>query len=101
MAKHVNQNYKRGMSTTKNDPAKYGKNWAGIEFQLMTGAKAKQAIAPATQPIIGSLVIGNTKVELTFSEANKIITEIVQGQQAYNTAKKLGQLESGMGTYRG
>ena len=99
--KHIKQDYKRGMSTTKVDPAKYGKNWAGIEFQLATGAKTKQAIAPATQPIIGSLVIGNAVVELTFSETNKIITEIVQGQQAYNTAKKLGQLESGMETYRG
>lgn len=99
--KHINQDYKRGMSTTKVDPAKYGKNWANIEFELMTGAKAKQAIAPANQPIVGALVIGNTRVELTFSETNKIITEIVQGQQAYNTAKKLGQLESGMETYRG
>ena len=99
--KHINQDYKRGMSTTKVDPAKYGKHWAGIEFQLATGAKSKQPTAPATQPIVGSLVIGNAVVELTFSETNKIITEIVQGQQAYNTAKKLGQLELGMETYRG
>jgi len=101
MAKHINQNYKRGMSTTKNDPAKYGKNWAGIEFQLMTGAKATQPTPPATQPIIGTLVVGNSKVELTFSETNRIITELVAGQQAFNTAKKMGQLEAGMGTYRG
>ena len=67
----------------------------------MTGAKAKNPIAPATQPIIGTLILGSKKVELTFSEANKIMTEIVQGQQAYNTAKKLGLLEEGMGTYRG
>ncbi len=99
--KHKNQDYKRGMTTTKNDPAKYGKNWSSIEFQLMTGAKALNAVPPATQPIIGTLVIGNQRVELTFSESNRVLTEIVQGQQAFYTAKKMGQLEEGMGTYRG
>ena len=99
--KHTNQDYKRGMSTTKVDPAKYGKNWSAIEFELMTGNKALKATPPANQPIIGTLVIGNKRVELTFSESNKILTEIVQGQQAYNTAKKMGCLEEGMGTYRG
>tara|TARA_B110000908_G_scaffold170937_1_gene232005 strand:+ start:993 stop:1298 length:306 start_codon:yes stop_codon:yes gene_type:complete len=101
MGQHVNNNYKRGMSTTDADPAKYGKHWANINFELMTGAKATVPVAPSNQPIIGTLVIGNKRVELTFSEANKIMSEIVQGQQAYNTAKKLGQLEAGMGTYRG
>jgi len=99
--KHKNQDFKRGQSTTKQDPAKYGKNWAGIEFQLMTGAKAHNPTPPANQPIIGTLCIGSKKVEVTFSEANRIINELFQGQQAYNTAKKLGQLEDGMGTYRG
>lgn len=97
----LNLNYKRGMSTTDVDPAKYGKNWSNIEFQLMTGAKALNPLPPATQPIIGTLVVGDKRVEITFSEANRIMSEIVQGQQAYNTAKKLGQLEAGMGTYRG
>jgi hypothetical protein len=101
MGQHVNNNYKRGMSTTDADPAKYGKHWANINFELMTGAKALTPTHPATQPIIGTLVLGNKKVEITFSEANRIMSEIVQGQQAYNTAKKLGQLEAGMGTYRG
>ena len=67
----------------------------------MTGSKAKNPIAPAEQPLVGTLVIGNKRVELTFSETNKIITELVAGQQAHTTAKKLGQLEEGMGTYRG
>jgi hypothetical protein len=96
-----NQTYKKGMSTTSNDPAKYGQNWTNIEFQLMTGDKATKVVPPATQPIIGTLVVGNKRIELTFSEANKVMTEIQQGQQAYNTAKKMGALETNMGTYRG
>lgn len=99
--KHQNQNYKRGQSSNDFVPGKYGKNWESIEFQLMTGIKAKVAQAPATQPIIGTLVVGGNKVELTFSESNKLITELVAGQQAHTTAKRLGQLEEGMGTYRG
>tara|TARA_R110001592_G_scaffold135314_1_gene351538 strand:+ start:184 stop:483 length:300 start_codon:yes stop_codon:yes gene_type:complete len=96
-----NQNYKRGQSSTSFIPGKYGSKWDTIEFELMTGIKAKNPIAPAEQPIVGTLVIGNKRVELTFSETNKIITELVAGQQAHTTAKKLGQLEEGMGTYRG
>jgi len=100
MAKHSNS-YRKGQSSTDFNPGKYGKNWADIEFQLMTGSKAKNAISPATQPIIGTLVVGGKRVELTFTETNKIISELVEGQQAHNTAKRLGGLESGMGTYRG
>ena len=95
------QNYKRGQSSTEFEPGKYGKNWQSIEFQLMTGRKALTPLAPATQPIIGTLVVDGKRVELTFSETNKIITELVAGQQAHTTAKRLGQLEEGMGTYRG
>jgi hypothetical protein len=99
--KHQNQNYKRGQSSNDFEPGKYGKHWNDIEFQLMTGAKAKTPLAPATQPIIGTLCVGGKQIELTFSETNKIITELAQGQQAHTTAKRLGQLEQGMGTYRG
>ena len=78
--KHQNQNYKRGQSSN--------------DF-------AKTPLAPATQPIIGTLCVGGKRIELTFSETNKIITELAQGQQAHTTAKRMGQLEEGMGTYRG
>ena len=67
----------------------------------MTGIKAKNPKAPAEQPIVGTLVLGSNRIELTFSETNKIITELVAGQQAHTTAKRLGQLDEGMGTYRG
>jgi len=96
-----NNNFRKGQSSNNFVPGKYGANWGSIEFQLMTGAKAKNVIAPAEQPIVGTLVIGGKRVDLTFSETNKIITELVEGQQAYNTAKRLGSLDTGMGTYRG
>ena len=55
------------------DPGKYGKNWAGIKIELATGNKAVNPIPPATQPIIGTLLIGGHKIDITFSEANRLV----------------------------
>tara|TARA_B100000902_G_scaffold24203_1_gene29133 strand:- start:9173 stop:9508 length:336 start_codon:yes stop_codon:yes gene_type:complete len=83
------------------NPEKYGKYWNGIEVQLAKGNKAVNPIPPATQPIIGTLCIGNHKIDITFSEANRIVEEIADAKQRYNVANRLGMLDATSGTYRG
>ena len=80
------------------EPGRYGKNWGNIKVELAKGTKAIKPIAPATQPIIGTLCIGNMKVDITFSEANRIIEEMNDAKQRYNVANRLGMLEAGSGT---
>jgi len=86
---------------SKFNPSKYGKTWATIDFELAHGPKALHPIAPATQPIIGTLLIAGKRVEITFTESNKIMETLMDAQTQYNVAKRMGQLESGTGTYRG
>lgn len=83
------------------EPGRYGKNWNNITVELAKGSKAINPIAPATQPIIGTLCIGNMKVDITFSEANRIAEELHDAKHRYNVANRLGMLEANGGTYRG
>lgn len=80
------------------EPGKYGKNWAGIEFELAHGVGA---VHPASQPIIGYLKIAGQKIGITFSEANKIAETLKDGKHAFNVARSLGMTGSGYGTYQG
>ena len=80
------------------NPEKYGKNWGNIKVELAKGNKAVNPIPPATQPIIGTLCIGNMKVDITFSEANRIAEELVDAKHKYNVASRLGMLDSKSGT---
>ncbi len=83
------------------NPDKYGKVWGSIDFEMAHGAKAMNAIAPSTQPIMGTLIVGGKRVEITFSEANKIIETLQDSQYRFNVAKKMGMLEAGHEPYRG
>ncbi len=80
------------------EPGKYGKNWANIKVELAKGNKAINPIPPATQPIIGTLCIGKMIVDLTFSEANRLIEELVDAKNRYNVASRMGMLEHNSGT---
>lgn len=80
------------------EPGRYGKNWGSIKVELAKGTKAVQPIAPATQPIIGTLIIGNMKVDITFSEANRIMEELNDAKHRYNVANRMGMLDAKSGT---
>ena len=80
------------------EPGRYGKNWGSIKVELAKGSKAINPIAPATQPIIGTLCIGNMKVDITFSEANRIAEELHDAKHRYNVASRLGMLDAKSGT---
>ena len=97
-----NSNYQGGsyknQTRSKFDPKRFGKNWGTIDFKLAKGRKAKVPIEPATQPIIGSLCIAGKEIEITFSEANKIMETLNDAKHQYNVAKRIGMLEDGTGT---
>jgi len=99
MQKHK-QNFKKNRPISKFDPGKYGDLWGSISFELMTGVKATNPIPPSTQPKIGTLVVGKHRMEITFSESNRIIEQLYDAQNIYNTAKRMNMLEKGTGTPR-
>ena len=80
------------------EPGRFGKNWGSIKVELAKGAKALNPIAPATQPLIGTLCIGNHRVDITFSEANRIAEELADAKHRYNVASRLGMLGADQGT---
>tara|TARA_B100000424_G_C22937418_1_gene498767 strand:+ start:2032 stop:2364 length:333 start_codon:yes stop_codon:yes gene_type:complete len=80
------------------EPGRYGKNWGSIKVELAKGAKAINPIPPATQPIIGTLIVGNMKVDITFSEANRIMEELNDAKHRYNVASRMGMLDATTGT---
>ena len=88
----------KNQNRSKFDPKRFGKNWGSINFKLAKGRKAKVAIEPANQPIIGSLCIAGQEIEITFSEANKIMDTLRDAQHQYNVAKRIGGLDDGSGT---
>ena len=101
-----NNKFSRSKPTVHNqkkpfNPQKYGKVWGSIDFEMAHGTKAMNPVPPSTQPIMGTLVIGGKRVEITFSEANRIIETLQDSQYRFNVAKKMGMLEAGHGTYRG
>tara|TARA_A100001201_G_scaffold81197_1_gene72483 strand:- start:975 stop:1250 length:276 start_codon:yes stop_codon:yes gene_type:complete len=85
----------------KFNPQKYGKVWSTIDCELMKGAKAKHPQGDANQPLIGTLFIDGKRVELTFSETNRVIETMLDMQKMYKNAQRLGMLDEGTGTWRG
>ena len=88
----------KNQTHSKFDPKRFGKHWGTIDFKLAKGRKAKVAIEPANQPLIGSLCIAGKEIEITFSEANKIMETLNDVKHQYNVAKRIGMLDAGTGT---
>ena len=83
------------------NPQKYGKLWSTVDCELMTGAKAKVPSGDANQPVIGTFIIGGKRFELTFSESNRVLETMLDMQNMYKKAQRLGMLDEGSGTWRG
>jgi len=90
------QNYSGGsyknQTRTKLDPARFGKHWSTIDFKIAKGRKALVATEPANQPLMGSLCIAGREIEITFSEANRIMETLNEAKHAYNVSKRMGML---------
>tara|TARA_R100000734_G_C3254102_1_gene54736 strand:+ start:172 stop:519 length:348 start_codon:yes stop_codon:yes gene_type:complete len=81
----------------KFNPNRYGKLWSGIELEL---ADKPAFVEKDTQPIMGYLKIDNKKIGITWSESNRIIETLLDGQHRHKVAQRLGMLEKGHGTPR-
>jgi len=77
------------------DPTRYGKLWGGITFELLPEPPYVEA---GKQPVIGALCIDNKKHAVTWTETNRIIEQLLDGQHRHNVAKRLGMLDKGSGT---
>ena len=83
------------------NPHKYGKIWSTVDCELMKGAKAKRPQGEANQPLIGTFLIDGKRFELTFSESNRVLETMLDMQNMYKKAQRLGMLDEGTGTWRG
>jgi hypothetical protein len=69
------------------NPAKYGKLWNTIRFDLRYGNQTP--IGDAIQPTMGWIHIDGKRFEITWSEANKISQTIYDMKDVYAKAKRL------------
>ena len=67
---------------------KLGKNYNSIEFEISDSLSEHNIGGKATP--IGKLIVGNQKIELTYSECNKIITTLADAQLIIKQKQKLG-----------
>jgi hypothetical protein len=84
---YINQSFAIDDST-KQRFEKLGKNYNSIEFEL-SDSLTENNIGTKTTPI-GKLLVGNQKIELTYSECNKIIATLVDAQLIIKQKQKLG-----------
>ena len=87
-----NKNWKQAAKSNHNqhkpfNAQRYGKLWSSIGF---AHDWQRTPEGDANGPIIGKLVLGNTRVELTFSETNRIIETLTDAQHRYNVGVRLG-----------
>jgi len=80
---------------TKFNPSKFGKVWASIFFKNKPGL---HAVGDANQPVIGELNIDGKRIDLTFSECNKLIETLEDAKEVSKTSKRLGQTQNSAGS---
>tara|TARA_R110001583_G_scaffold13766_5_gene58748 strand:- start:4396 stop:4725 length:330 start_codon:yes stop_codon:yes gene_type:complete len=90
--KQHKKNWKQEAKTNHNqhkpfNAHKYGKLWSSIGF---AHDWQRTPEGDANGAVIGKLVLGNTQVELTFSETNRIIDTLTDAQHRYNVGVRLG-----------
>ena len=99
--KRHNRNFRRSKPTVHNqnkpfNPKKYGPNWDHISMELRHG----KPVVPegANQPIIGTLYCGKIgHIDLTYTEASKVIETLQSMQSTYRKAQRLGMIEDSYG----
>jgi len=73
---------------TKEKFAKLGKNYHSIDFEISQNL-SEYNVDDKSNPI-GTLFVGNTKIELTHSECNKIIATLEDATIIAKQKKRLG-----------
>ena len=67
------------------------KNWATIDFEIKESVNASDFKYSKMKPIIGTFVIGNKRVDVTFSELNQIMHTAGAAMQQCENAYRMGK----------
>jgi len=68
-----------------------GKNYASIDFEIKEHVNATEFKYAKMKPIVGTFVIGNRRVEVTYSELNQILRTANDSMQACDQAYRMGK----------
>jgi hypothetical protein len=84
----INSGYMLGASDKVNDKLekKHGKNFSTIDFELNERYNYEDTSA---QPI-GSLIVGNRNIPLSFGEISKVLETLVDAKDVFKTRYRLG-----------
>jgi hypothetical protein len=67
---------------------KLGKNYSSINFEISNSITETNVKNRST--IIGSLIVGNQQIELTYSECNRVMEMLSDAQTTVRQKQKLG-----------
>ena len=68
-----------------------GKNYASIDFEIKEHVNPNEFRYGKMKPVIGSFVIGNKRVDVTYSELNHIMRTASAAMQACDMAYRMGK----------
>lgn len=68
-----------------------GKNYTSIDFEIKENVNATEFKFSKMKPIIGTFVIGNKRVDVTYSELNQIMHTAGAAMQACDSAYRAGK----------
>jgi len=68
-----------------------GKNYATIDFEIKDQVNADEFKYSKMKPIVGTFVIGNKRVEVTFSELNHIMSTAGAAMNQCDMAYRMGK----------
>jgi hypothetical protein len=71
--------------------AHLGKNYASIDFEIKEHVNATDFKYAKMKPIIGTFVIGNRQVEVTYSELNHIMRTAGDAMQLCDQSYRMGK----------
>jgi len=68
-----------------------GKNYASIDFEVKEYVNPNDYKYAKTKPIIGTFVIGNKRVDVTYSELNQIMRTANNAMNVCDQAYRMGK----------
>lgn len=68
-----------------------GKNYTSIDFEIKDSVNPNDFKYAKMKPIVGTFIIGNKRVEVTFSELNQIMHTCNAAMQTCDQAYRMGK----------
>ena len=75
----------------KSRVAHLGKNYASIDFEVKEHVNANDYKYAKQKPVIGTFVIGNRRVDVTYSELNQIMRTANNAMNVCDQAYRMGK----------